>query len=194
MKKEIPDGENVYKDDYIPAVIQFERQIGATPDGIIDLEEYAQIENLIYVGVQGLNVTKLLEQLCDLGYLRNLPEIHEVYTEEYVNAIKKAENTLGLTADGVVTPYEFYVIMKQIPEIGRPGNLKARVSKNTVTLTWNAVKGVNKYKIYQGGTLLGETKDCKWVDKFVGAERKMYIVEAVKYTVSIREYVFVDVK
>ena len=181
----IPKNEETYKEAYIPSVQQLEEHFGLNPDGNISLDEYIALKDLIYKGFQNNKVKSLVEKLYDLSYLRSLAEDHTVYVNGYYSGIKDAEKALELTIDGVITPEEYEVILKQKVEIDKPGKLNMQASNDTVTLTWTGVKGAIKYKVFKGKILLGVTTQCRWVDKAVKTGQTIsYKVEAIKYTVS----------
>jgi len=194
----IPKNEDTYKEAYIPAVQKLEEYFGLNADGNITLDEYFAVKDLIYKGLQGDNVQKLVEKLFDLSYLRSLTQDHTVYVDGYFSGIKSAEKALGLTVDGVVTPEEYTIILEQPVEIDKP-EVKAQVNNDTVTLTWSKIPGAIIYEIYVDSGIMNakiaETKECRWVAKNVETgTTKSYSVKAKKYTVaSISDTLSVDI-
>lgn len=194
----IPKNENTYKEAYIPAVQKLEEYFGLNADGNITLDEYFVVKDLIYKGLQGDNVQKLVEKLFDLSYLRSLAQDHTVYVDGYFSGIKSAEKALGLTADGVVTPEEYTIILEQPVDIDKP-EVKAQLNNDTVTLTWSKIPGAIIYEIYVDSGIMdakiAETKECRWVAKNVETGiTKNYRVKAKKYTVeSVSDTLSVDI-
>lgn len=181
-----PKGEIEYKAKYEKTVKKIEKLLDLEEDGIIALSEMAEISSLIYPLKEGTEVKKLLEKLSDLGYFSNLSDNHQKYEKgRYMNGIKKAENALGLQVDGLITQEEYDIIMSQrVIAPGKPKNLKATVSGNSVTLSWGEVKGSVFYKVYRGDKLIAETKERRYVDKSIKRKEVYnYYVKACKYTV-----------
>ena len=178
LGKNIPQNAKSYKEEYEQAVQKMEEYFSLTADGRISLDEYITIKDLIYVGCKDEMVKYLLEKLADLDYLKNLPEDHSEYKNNYLNAIKKSEKDYGLKVDGVVTREEYEVILNKPVRIDTP-QIKAKINNDTVTLTWMKIPGAIEYKVYEYETgiktrsitinvqgdyvLIGTTKECKWV-------------------------------
>lgn len=185
LSRNIPKNADNYVEKYVDSVKKFEEHFGMTADGNITLDEYLTVKDSIYKGFQSDNVQKLVEKLYDMSYLKNLAKDHTVYGDGYYSGIKNAEKALGLTIDGVITPEEYEIILKQKVELDKPKNLKTQVTNDTVTITWSSVRGAIKYNVYDGTKLLGETTQCRWVEKSVKTGTyKTYKVEAVKYTIT----------
>ena len=196
--RDIPKNETEYSDQYVESIKNLEEYFGFDADKILTLDEYAFLQDLIYKGAIGERVQQLVEKLFDLGYLKSLDKDHTLYVNGYYNGIKTVEKELDLNVDGVVTPEEFEKIMALKVEIARPENVQAKVNKDTVTLTWSKVPGALIYEIYAGSPIsqnrekLGETGECRWVQKdVVTGETHDYIVVAKKYTVESEAYVSV---
>lgn len=188
LSRNIPRNVDSYDDKYVDSVQKFEEHFGLDADGNITLDEYIGIKDLIYKGVKDNKVKSLVEKLFDLSYLRSLAEDHTVYVDGYYSGIKNAEKSLGLTEDGVITPAEYQVIMEQKVEISPPENFKAQVNNDTITLTWSKVPGAILYEIYETSGLkmikLGETKECRWIEKNVETGvTKYYKIRAIKYSI-----------
>ena len=185
---DIPKNVDTYKDAYVSSVQKLEEHFGLDVDGNITLDEYIAVKDLIYKGAKDDKVKSLMEKLYDLSYLRSLAEDHTVYVDGYYSGIKNAEKSLGLTEDGVITPGEYEVIMEQKVEINPPENVKAQVNNDTITLTWSKVPGAILYEIYESPgpkmIKLGETKECRWIEKNVETgTTKYYKVRAIKYSI-----------
>lgn len=186
LSRNIPKQEKEYKEKYVSAVQKFEDYFGMTVDGTITLDEYIIVYNSIYIGCTGNRVNNLVEKLCDLSYLRNLPANHSTYMNSYVNGIKNAEKALDLQPDGIVTAKEYQKIMSQKVELAEP-ELRYKWNNNTDILTffWEKVPGAMKYIIYRNEEPLGETKENGWIIRNFTKEGdgSTYVVEAVKYTI-----------
>ena len=194
--RNIPRNETEYKEGYVDYVKILEENFGLISDGMISAEEYVYLQDLIYRGATGERVQQLVEKLFDMGYLRSLEKDHTTYVNSYYNGIKNAEKELEQNEDGVVTPEEFEKIMAQEVEISKPENVKAQINKNVATITWSRVPGAISYEVYENTETdrvkLGETKECRWVQKDIETGvTKNYIVVAKKYTIESEESVSV---
>ena len=175
-----------YAQAYVPYVKKLEKHFGLKADGRITVSEYEKLQDAIYPGMKSSKVTQLLEKLADLSYLSDLGRPHSTYESKFVRKVKIAEKRLGLKADGIITKYEYSRIMKKkVSKPAKPKKLKAKVSKNTVKLTWSAVSGAVKYEIQCNGKLVATTSKTSWTHKNVttGTTAK-YSVKAKKYTVT----------
>lgn len=177
--------EDAYADRYTQGILQMETTLGLTADGNITLEEFDQLEKVVYPGYSGAEVRKLMEKLCDLEYLAKLPDKpSNTYSAKQKKDVQKAEEALGLNPDGILTPHEQEVILAQAstPPDG-VGEVKAKVSKGDVTLTWSKVKGARYYTVFRNSKQIGRTEGTKFTDKgALQGEMNTYEVAANKYT------------
>ena len=173
-----------YKEEYIPYVKAIEEHFGMIADGRVSIDEFNEFNDAIYLGIKSDRAATLLEKLADLTYISKLPEDHSVYSNSFVNYIKKAETDLGLFSDGIITQSEYSEIINlHIDELESIKDLKASVKNDTVTLTWSKVPGAISYEIKRQGVILGTTKKTTWVDKNIETDRSyIYEVSAKKYT------------
>jgi len=177
--------EDTYADRYTQGILQMETALGLTADGNITLEEFEQLEKTVYPGFRGAEVRKLMEKLCDLEYMAKLPdEPSNTYSAKQKKDVQKAEEALGLNPDGILTSHEQEVILAQAatPPDG-VGEVKAKVSKGDVTLTWSKVKGARYYTVFRNSKQIGRTEGTKFTDKgALQGEMNTYEVAANKYT------------
>ena len=179
-----------YNDEYIPYVKRIEEFIGTTADGFITVNEFEQLDSIIFPNCESDNVTKLLEKLADLSYISKLPQTHSKYDNKYINAIKKAESALNLFSDGIITQNEYSVIMDQMVE--KPQmipKLNLTLKNDIVTLTWSKVPEAVYYEIIvtdiTGKTTEYKTDKTNWADKdIITGTSYIYSITANKYTVS----------
>lgn len=172
-----------YEPKYVNGIKKMEEHFELTADGIITLNEFMYLSEVIYPGYTGDDAKNVLECLCDLGYIDSLPDEHSTYSNQYTAGVKKAEKALGLNADGFITGTEKTVILKQkinVPDAVK--NLKASSSNGTVTLTWSASKKAKMYKVYRGSTLIATVKSTSYTDKSpVQNSNNIYKVYASNY-------------
>ena len=168
LLKELPEDEEEYREEYIPAVRDLEKTLSLEPDGIVHLSEIECMEGLIYPGSEGKDVKNLLEILANLGYIKNLPEEHSVYDKKYVNSVKSAEKKLSLTPDGYLTAAE-QKALKAVPRITPDAIATLKiVSKNgQAVLSWSASKNAVTYTVRRGGKVVATVKGTSWTDKDV---------------------------
>lgn len=183
--KNLPAAADVYLADYEPGIMEMEKALGLTADGILHLKEYEEIEFAIFQGAKGNAVKEMLEWLYELGYIREkLPEPHDVYEKKYVTAVRNAEKRLGLTADGVLTGSEQQVIRAQpLPAIGEISRVNLKRNQANVTVSWNGVKGGVSYAVYRDGkkvkVIEGKTS---WTDEDLPVNRTYsYKVQPLSY-------------
>lgn len=198
----LPDGEQVYRDEYINGVKALEKKLKLEADGVIHLSEFQWLEQPLTELSKGSDVKKLLEQLFDLGYITSaLPERHDTWEKKYTSAVRKAEKELQLHEDGILSQYELtklnqiFAVRVKAPDTVR--NLKATDSSGKVNLSWSAVKGAAYYRIYRENTLIA-TVYGKTSYQDVNAKQGhgyTYHVSACKYSLSSHPsdvYVYVN--
>ncbi|MBQ2700998.1 MAG: trypsin-like peptidase domain-containing protein [Clostridia bacterium] len=193
---DIPRGEDIFLQEYLPAIITMEQTLGLNPDGIIYLSEYDLISQTIYPGLVRYSTKndKIFHILSDLGYLSLESSGWKAYTANHAIDVKKAEEALGLTADGIITVSEQEVILSQ--RVDPPQAVKSlKVStkkKNGVTvatLSWPKVKDAAYYSIYRNGQFYGKTADTKFSFTIYSSYDKWtFSVLAEKYTVSAEKF------
>ena len=201
LGRNIPKGEKEYKEKYIEAVQKLEEHFGMTVDGNISLDEYILIDDALFKGTKSEKVQKLVEKLSDLSYLQTLNKDHTLYANNYVSGIRNAEKDLNLLEDGVITANEYEIIQNKKV---KTSNLvvKHKVTNDTVTLTWTKVPGALVYEVYMDTATkarvtpvykkIGETRECKWVQKNVRTgDTIKFRVKAKKYTVEFEATVYV---
>lgn len=165
--KDLPKGEDEYRDEYAESIIKMEQALGFTEDGIIRLSEFEELETAIAPGSKGDEVKEILEDLFELGYIREiLPEPHNLYEQKYINAVKNAEKKLGCRIDGILTKSELEQIQNQQDSVlGEIKNVNAYHSNGKVKISWNAVQGAVYYEVYRSGTLVARIKGkTSWED------------------------------
>ena len=161
--KNLPDGTDLYSEEYETEIRAMEKALGFQEDGIIHLDEFEELEKAIGKGSENSTVQEMLERLYDLGYIQTaLPEKHSLYDAKYVNAVKNAEKKLGLHADGILLRSEIETIRKQkFDRLTEVKNVRASSKNGKVTVSWSPVKGAVRYSIYRGGgfykTVTGKT-------------------------------------
>lgn len=180
----LPSGADEYTERYLPDITRMEQALCLKADGIIDLDEFLEIETAIAVGSRGEIPRQMLERLYDLGYIKNiLPLPHTVYEAQYQTIVKNLEKKLGLTADGILTRSERKRIEKEpLPDLQEIKNLNAKYINGGVTLSWTAVKGAVQYIVYRGGTEIGKTDKPPFEDYSIEMNhRYSYTVKAASY-------------
>lgn len=109
--------------------------------------------------------------------------VAEVYEKTILDTVPLWDTTyhyrvISKNSDGMVSdPSE--IIQAKTPEMPTPTGLNAKVSENTVALTWGSVKGISAYKIErsQNGILWGdlaETNTVSHQDKDLNWETKYF--------------------
>lgn len=103
-----PDEPTTYYGDATSLAVQyFQRQAGMAMDGICGVGTWDAIMSesaphyALKLGFQGNDVTHAQYRLYNLGYLYNASDINGTYDETTMNAVKKLQETNGLTADGI---------------------------------------------------------------------------------------------
>lgn len=103
-----PDEPTTYYGDATSLAVQyFQRQAGMAMDGICGVDTWDAIMSesaphyALKLGFQGNDVTHAQYRLYNLGYLYNASDINGTYDETTMNAVKKLQETNGLTADGI---------------------------------------------------------------------------------------------
>ena len=182
--KKLDKNENTYDEKYTEGVSLMESTLGLNGDGRITLAEAEALENVIYPGSSGEQVKAVLEKLCDLGYIDKLNDDHGTYASKLKKSVQKAEKALGLAGDGILTPEEQTAILNRPVEApGKVTNVKVKISKGDVTLTWSKVKGAKYYTIFRDGKQIGRTENAKYTDENATmGEFHAYEVLANKYT------------
>ena len=98
---------NYYGEATSLAVQYFQRQAGMTMDGICGVETWDAIMSgsaphyAVQLGFQGNDVTNAQYRLYNLGYLYRASDINGTYDQTTMDAVKKFQETNGLTADGI---------------------------------------------------------------------------------------------
>ena len=197
IKVKMPTDEDTYKEEYLPAVQELEKHFGFNVDGKITHDEYLVLKNALYPGCIEGKVKRMFKKLADLSYISKLPADLKKYDPKYVNAVKKAEEDLGLLVDGIITTAEFEIIMDQEVEMpAMPVDLKAVVKDDTVTLTWSKVPDAVEYEVFSADanwvygttdnlTMIGTTAKPSYIVKSITTGKEyMFIVQAKKYTVT----------
>ncbi|HQA98459.1 MAG TPA: trypsin-like peptidase domain-containing protein, partial [Clostridia bacterium] len=147
------------------------------PSSIITNDEIAKYKTL-KIGMNDPDVAKLKERMFELGYFAN-KTINNSFTTNTAEYVKEFQRINGLKVDGIATPemqalfFSEYAIPKPqpTPTPMKPSGVKASLSGTTVTITWDAVKGVDKYIIYRSTSLngtytsLATIQTNKYVDK-----------------------------
>ncbi|MBQ2700754.1 MAG: hypothetical protein IJF65_06300, partial [Clostridia bacterium] len=187
--KKLDKDEDIYDEKYKEGILKMETAFGLTADGNISVSEWDSLEKAVYPGASGDHVKALLEKLCDLEYIDKLADDHTTYTSKMKKSVQKAEKALGLTEDGILTLDEQTVILDQ--EVAAPGavsNVKVKVNKGDVTLSWSKVKDARYYTIFRDGKQIGRTESTKYTDKeAVMGEFHTYEVAANKYTCASKQ-------
>ena len=103
-----PDEPTTYYGDATSLAVQyFQRHAGMAMDGICGVGTWDAIMSesaphyALKLGFQGNDVTHAQYRLYNLGYLYNASDINGTYDETTMNAVKKLQETNGLTADGI---------------------------------------------------------------------------------------------
>ncbi|ETP72021.1 putative peptidoglycan-binding domain-containing protein [Lachnospiraceae bacterium JC7] len=103
-----PDEPTTYYGDATSLAVQyFQRQAGMGMDGICGVGTWDAIMSesaphyALKLGFQGNDVTHAQYRLYNLGYLYNGSDINGTYDETTMNAVKKLQETNGLTPDGI---------------------------------------------------------------------------------------------
>ena len=199
IKKTIKDIVG-YPDTFINEITTMESALGLEADGIIHLYEMIVLSNTLYPGCKKTNVIKVMEQLKDLGYLSaKLPDSHNIYEKKYTTDVKKAEKALDLSADGLITPDEQTIILKQAAS--KPDQVKkvtVKSSSGTVSLSWSIAKGAIFYDLYRNNTLIATVTGTSYSDKNAKmAQFHSYYIVARNYSqsspVTHTELVYVEI-
>ena len=180
---ELAKDEDTYREEYIPAVQQLESALSLEADGVIRLSEIEEIDGLIYPGMKGEAVGKILNKLANLGHIKSLPDNQTVYDAKYVSAVKAAEKKLSLTADGYLTASEQLAITKEKAIYPDPvKNLKIASKGGKAVLTWSASKNAVQYTIERDYIKVAVVKGTTWTDNDVEMGQSYhYSVTPVRY-------------
>ena len=194
---ELAKDEDTYREEYIPAVQQLESALSLEADGVIRLSEIEEMDGLIYPGMSGEAVGKILNKLANLGYIKSLPDDQTVYDAKYVSAVKAAEKKLSLTEDGYLTASEQMAITKEKAINPDPvKNLKIASKSGKAVLTWSASKNAVQYTIERDSIRVAVVKGTTWTDNDVEMGQSYhYSVTPVRYGApgkSASEVVYID--
>ena len=167
--------QDAYLEEYIPSIQEMEKALSLEADGIIHLSELDALDGIIYPGMSGQKVKRIMERLANLGYINNLPDEHSVYDKQFINSVKNAERKLKLIPDGYLTATEQKVIGEETRI--RPDaltNLKA-VSKNgKAVLSWSPSKNAARYMITRDGRQIAVVTKTTWTDETVSVDENYY--------------------
>ncbi|MHC1787569.1 MAG: trypsin-like peptidase domain-containing protein [Christensenellales bacterium] len=144
------------------------------------------------VGANDPDVAKLKKRMYELGYSTSKTG-NNSFTEKTAEYVREFQRINGMVVDGVASSLLQALLFsnhakpkptptpkpsptpKPTPKLTKPSGLKAKATGSSVTLTWTAVKGASKYKVYwsysASGTFTykGETLTTTYVDKNVYA-------------------------
>lgn len=183
--RDLPEGADEYLAEYEKNIMQMEKALGFTEDGVFHLSEFLEIETSFGVGSEGEPVREILEKLFELGYIRDvLPEPHDTYEKKNLSAVKNAEKKLGLHVDGFLTASELEKILeKPLEDLPAPAQLSVRASRGTATVSWKSVPGAVSYTVFRDdkkvATIQGKPS---WTDE------DTEMLETYRYKVMAQSY------
>jgi len=103
-----PDEPTTYYGDATSLAVQyFQRQAGMAMDGICGVDTWDAVMSdsaphyALQLGFQGNDVTHAQYRLYNLGYLYNASDINGTYDQTTMDAVKKLQETNGLSVDGI---------------------------------------------------------------------------------------------
>ena len=182
--QDVPEDETTYLSGYEAGIREMKRHFGLADDATVRLSEYEALSEILHTGSKGDTVRQILERICDLGYITELAETHDVFEARYAEGVRLAEKGLGLVSDGLLTKAEAEAILKApVPAPETPRNLKAEWAEPSVNLSWSAVKGARWYTVLRNGEELATVRETQYTDQTASAGADYaYGVVACNYT------------